>query len=182
LPTHALARHLNLQIIGSRITLDGVALVINRFSRARNAGKVYSHLLISDACIHLRHGQRTVSEQPAHDLQEHILIEQAHPQGMPELVRGETVELRISVENMTLHCPFVELSRKGMLPIGTALGTGSRKQIEALFSPLISDLLLLGLDRANHFLVNQGDHVLPMGFALIATQIPLWRNDLYLAR
>ncbi len=65
LPAHALARQLYCWIIGSRITLDCVALVIDRFPFARHTLKISAQFLVTHSCIDLRHAERSMAEQSA---------------------------------------------------------------------------------------------------------------------
>jgi len=48
----------------------------------------------------------------------HIFIDEAHANGVPELMRREVVEVLMAISDLALQCPFVELPAKSGLEVG----------------------------------------------------------------
>ncbi len=48
----------------------------------------------------------------------HIFIDEAHSNGVPELMRREVVEVLMAISDLALQCPFVELPAKSGLEVG----------------------------------------------------------------
>jgi len=59
-----------------------------------------------------------MAEQSADNLKRYICIDEAHPNGMSELMRREVVEMLIAISNLALERPFVQLPAKSSLEVG----------------------------------------------------------------
>src|SRR5258708_4441657 len=86
LTSDTLASHLYFRIVGALIAFHLFPLKIDGFACPGGTFEIRAHFFVLNACIDLRHGERTMAEQPANYLQRDILIDEAHRHGMSELM------------------------------------------------------------------------------------------------
>jgi hypothetical protein len=115
LSPHSFSGHLDLWIIGSWVTCDGIALEVNGFALACNAFEFLTDLCRPFPRIDLGHGEGTMSEQATDDLKRHIIVDEPHPKRVPKLVGGKAVQFSCAIFDVVFHRPLIEQGGEGFL-------------------------------------------------------------------
>ena len=102
-------------IIGPAIALDDLALVIHRFALSVNSFEFLAQRLLPLLGITLRHGERIVTKQATDGFKRYVVVDEAHPDRMAELVRLETPKHTVAVFDFRLDRPFIQQFAKGGL-------------------------------------------------------------------
>src|SRR5581483_130097 len=112
LPTDTFTYQLRVRIICLGIALDGVSLVIDGFPCALNPLQFLAKFLSTYTSIRLRHTGAIMAEQTTDDFKRNIIIDEAHPQGMPKLMGLKSPNRSIPIPNILVNRPFVNDSGK----------------------------------------------------------------------
>src|SRR5579875_1145466 len=99
LSTHPLARHLNLWIIGTRITPDRVALVIDRFARSCDPFEISAQFCVAYPCVDLSHFQGPMPQEATDYFKGDIFVNEVHGKRVPKLMSRKPIELLIAISD-----------------------------------------------------------------------------------
>src|SRR6266487_349942 len=111
-------------------------------------------------------------KQPANYIQRDILIDELHPQSMPKLMRLNVIQPSRLVTDLLLVGPFIENASKRCCLEWKLMRSGTWEQVLAGVSPLLTDILLLCLNRRYHCLIHQGNDMFLLGLPLVKVEIP----------
>src|SRR5260221_4510939 len=84
LTAYPLAQQLGIWVVGTVIAFDELSPVIDGPSLEGGPFEDLAQPLSSHAGIDLRHGERVVAEQSTNDVEGDIIVEQPHPDRVPE--------------------------------------------------------------------------------------------------
>jgi len=113
-----------------------------------------------------------VAKQSTNDVEGDIIVEESHPDRVPELVRLEAPHLRIAITDMVLDGPHVEGPAKRLLFVRAQGRLRAGEEVRAALAPRRMDLLLLRLNGSDHRFIHQRDHILLFSLHLVKAQIP----------
>src|SRR6266487_2440764 len=113
-----------------------------------------------------------MSKQAADHVQWNILVDELHYHRVPELMRLEVVQLSRLVANLLFVSPLVECAGKRSCLKWKVVRQRAWEQVLAGVSPLLTNILLLCLNRRYHGLIYQGNDMFLLGLPLVKVEIP----------
>jgi len=76
------------------------------------------------------------------------------------------------VTDLLLICPFIENASKRCCLERELVRRGAWEQVPTSIAPLLTDIVLLGLDRSYHGLIYERNDMLLLGLPLVKGEIP----------
>ena len=158
--------------LAREISGDHLALCVDGFPFPRRPLKLCTQFRSSFLCIALCHRQRTMPKQPADHIQRHIFVDELHPYCVPKLMRLEMVQVPGLVTNLLVACPLVERAGKRSCFERKQVRQGTWEKVLTGIAPLLTDFLLLCLDRRYHCLIYEWNDMFLFGLPLVKAKIP----------
>src|SRR2546429_8773882 len=111
-------------------------------------------------------------KQPTNHIKRHIFVNELHPYGVSKLMRLEMVQVPRLVTNLFVACPLIKRAGKRSCFERKQMRQGAWEKVLTGITPLLTDFLLLRLDRRYYCLIHEWNDMFLFGLPLVKVKIP----------